>query len=133
MVEWNDQGVLERARQAAMRGIMRFAESVRNESITLILNGEKTGRVYRRGNVEHQASAPGEAPASDTGTLVGRIETSYDEANLSAQVAARTAYAEPLELGTQKMEPRPFLRPALANKLDEGVEMVQEEIDRALG
>jgi HK97 gp10 family phage protein len=102
-----------------MQEIIAGTESIREESISLILDTPKTGRLYsRRGHV-HQASAPGEAPASDTGDLVGSITTAYDHAQLRGRVLARSQHANYLEFGTQNMAPRPFLRPALSNKLPE--------------
>jgi hypothetical protein len=37
----------------------------------------KSGRTYKRGSKSHQASAPGEAPAIDTGNLVNSIEVKH--------------------------------------------------------
>ncbi len=67
-----DQEMIKRIREATMRGIVRATEEVREEAISLIQNGEKTGRIYRRRGIEHQASAPGEPPASDTGRAMIR-------------------------------------------------------------
>ncbi len=59
----------------------------------------------------HRASAPGEAPAIDTGYLVNTIQTRKTGTG-SAQVSVGADYAAPLEFGTRKMAARPFLRPA---------------------
>lgn len=77
-----------------------------------IMNPPKSGRIYKRGNVVHQASAPGEAPATDTGNLVNSAYTkqlgrAYYETGFTAEYAAH------LEFGTAKIEPRPYLRPAV--------------------
>jgi HK97 gp10 family phage protein len=91
------------------------AQQVRTEAIKSIQDGEKTGRVYKHGTVTHRASAPGEAPASDTGRLVNSI-TAYAGGNGEAfTVAGRgtVTYAPLLEFGTSKMAPRPFMLPAL--------------------
>lgn len=63
----------------------------------------------------HQASAPGDSPASDTGHLLASIEQSLEEdANgVYGRVGSRLQKAEYLEMGTSLMAPRPFLRPAL--------------------
>lgn len=128
-VKWNDAGLRARARVGAMRGVVAASEEVRNEAVRLILDTPKTGRFYRRRTVVHQASAPGEAPASDTGTLVGRITTNYDRLpELVGVVGAHTDYAAYLEYGTKKMAARPFMRPALANKRAE----IKETISRAI-
>lgn len=115
-----------------MRGVARATEEVRNEMIHLILDTEKTGRVYKRRGVEHQASSGGEPPASDTGRLVNSITTSYDVQNLTGTVGVHTAYAAFLEFGTQKLVPRPFARQALSNKSDECTQIVLAEMAAAL-
>ena len=76
-----------------------------------IQRGPKTGATYTRGTVTHRASAPGEAPATDTGTLVSSI---YFESpsNLSATIGSRLAYAYYLEYGTANIAPRPAWLPA---------------------
>lgn len=131
-VSFDRDAILARVRQAAMRGVVRGTESVRNEAISLILNTPKTGRMYQRRSVEHQASAPGEAPASDTGRLVNSIRTTYDFEGLAGTVTASTAYAASLEYGTQRMEPRPYMRPALANRRAAIEADIQREVAQVL-
>ena len=77
-----------------------------------IMNPPKSGRIYRRGNVAHQASAPGEAPATDTGNLVNSAYTKK-LADADYETGFTVEYAAPLEFGTAKIEPRPYLRPAV--------------------
>jgi len=72
----------------------------------------KTGELYKRGKRMHQASAPGEAPAIDTGMLVNSISVTK-EAPLRYAVTAAAEYAIHLEYGTHKMAARPFMRPAM--------------------
>lgn len=82
----------------------------------MVMDGQKSGRIYRRRGAEHQASAPGEAPASDTGRLVqsGHTEVLTEGQIVRGRVTWSTAYALKLEVGTEKVAPRPFVRPALA-------------------
>jgi hypothetical protein len=74
----------------------------------------KTGNLYPRGkggNKVHQASAPGEAPATDTGALVSSTYfTKVD--SFTAAIGSRLEYAFNLEFGTRKMEARPSWVPA---------------------
>jgi HK97 gp10 family phage protein len=73
-----------------------------------------TGIVYGG----HQASAPGETPAVDTGLLVNSINTELVSSNANeawSQVGTGVVYAEFLEFGTSKMKPRPYMRPAYDN------------------
>lgn len=131
-IKWDTAAVRERVHKAAFRGLVRATEMVRNEAISLIQNGQKTGRIYRRHGVVHQASAPGEAPASDTGALVNSIVTEYNYAELTGIVRAKLQYGNFLEYGTQTIEPRPFMRPALATVRSAGRKIISEEIAREL-
>lgn len=66
------------------------------------------GRQYGR----HTASAPGEAPAPDTGRLLGAVfggQTFKVPDAVVGRIAVNTEYAAHLELGTEKMAPRPFI------------------------
>lgn len=77
-----------------------------------IMNPPKSGRIYKRGNVTHQASAPGEAPATDTGNLVNSAYTKQ-LGRADYETGFTAEYAAHLEFGTAKIEPRPYLRPAV--------------------
>lgn len=131
-VKMNTDQLQAAIRVAAFRGVVAATESVRAEALRLILQTAKTGRIYRRKGVFHQASAPGEAPASDTGTLVNRITTDFEENNLVGRVSARTEYASFLEFGTQRMEPRPFMRPALENQRSYIEGVIKGEVGKVL-
>lgn len=75
-----------------------------------IHTGPKTGRIYGA----HQASAPGEAPATDTGTLAGSIRTERAGGNeIRTDVVVGAEYGAALEFGTSEIEPRPFIGPAV--------------------
>lgn len=124
--------IRERVGRAAMRAVVRGTESIRNEAINLILSTAKSGRVYQRRGIVHYASAPGEPPASDTGNLVRSITTQYDRSTLTGKVIVTAAYGPYLEFGTAKMAPRPFLRPAVANRRDAIEADIAAEIEKAL-
>ncbi|PWJ81483.1 hypothetical protein C7441_11014 [Pseudaminobacter salicylatoxidans] len=131
-VQWFGDSILDKVRKAAMRGVIDGTESVIEEGNSMIMDGQKTGRIYRRRGVEHQASAPGEAPASDTGRLVQSARTEYEPADLSGEAIWSTDYAEDLEYGAANMAPRPFARPALANKKDAITAGIEGEIAAVL-
>lgn len=140
-VQWNGDAILAKIKAATLVSITRGTESVREEATSLILNGEKTGRIYRRRGVAHQASAPGEAPASDLGTLLRSITTSVSAEALTGNINFRTEYARRLEYGfvgldslgrTYDQAPRPFARPALSNKQEAIRDDVASEISDAL-
>lgn len=122
--EWYGEEVARRYGAAALLGVTNAIGIVDQEAVRLIMTGPKTGRVYRRRGVEHQASAPGEAPANDTGRLVNSRTISIDAPTLRALLTFRTIYAIMLELGTVKMEPRPYGRAALLNRRREIVEAI---------
>lgn len=118
-VRWYGDEELARRKQKVMSRLVRATETLRNEAIRLILQTPKTGRVYVRGNVTHIASAPGEPLASDTGNYLANIKSEYFPDKLEAVLHFGASYALYLEYGTAKMEPRPVVRPAVANKLGE--------------
>lgn len=76
-----------------------------------IQGGPKSGRTYQRGGVTHQASAPGEYPATDRGRLVSgvRIEQASP---LDIRVGTNVMYGPMLEFGTSRMAARPWLVPS---------------------
>lgn len=76
------------------------------------MSGPRSGRIYKRGSRIHQASAPGEPPAVDTGKLKNSIR-SEQIAVTKAIVSASAEYAAYLEFGTRRMAARPYMRPAV--------------------
>lgn len=115
-VKWNGASYEARIRAGAMRGVVIGIGIVERHAVRLIAGPPKTGRKYRRRGVVHQASAPGEAPATDTGGLIGsrRIET--DKARVAARLIFSKKTARWLEFGTKRMAPRPYARRAIAEK-----------------
>lgn len=112
---------------AVMQAIAQYGKKAEAElskavnATALTINGEikkaiqsppKTGAIYMRRGKKHQASAPGEAPATDTGALVSSI-TYKQEAPLTATVSSRLDYAYYLEFGTRSIDPRPSWVPAV--------------------
>ena len=90
----------------------------------------KTGREYPRGkngDKIHRASAPGEAPATDTGALAS--STYHTPVNpLTAAIGSRLDYAFYLEFGTFKMEKRPSWVPAV----ERAAPRLQKRIERII-
>lgn len=105
----------ERAERSVRAVVRATALRVEGSAKDSIQRGPKSGRVYRTHNKRrpHQASAPGQAPATDTGTLVSRIFHEVEAGGMQASVASDVDYAAYLELGTRHMAPRPYLAPAL--------------------
>jgi HK97 gp10 family phage protein len=91
----------------------------------------KTGVIYQRGNVAHRASAAGEAPANDTGALVRSFNLSASSDKMVVSVKSGTGvvdYAKHLEYGTDKMEARPFMKPAL----EKSRKYINERMEKAI-
>lgn len=89
------------------------------------------GREYKRGSRTHRASAPGQAPASDTGRLLGAtlpMGIRYEADRVVTGVVANTDYAENLEAGTDKMEARPFMGATLYSRLDDVATVVKVNV-----
>ena len=86
---------------------------IRTEAIKSIQTGAKSGVIYQMYNPrrEHRASAPGQAPASDTGNLVSKIIVRQKSQDVTS-VESNANYSAFLEYGTSKMQPRPFMLPA---------------------
>ena len=86
---------------------------IRGEAIKSIQTGAKSGVMYQKYNPrrEHRASAPGQAPASDTGNLVSKIIVKQKSSDV-VHVESNADYSAFLEYGTSKMEARPFMFPA---------------------
>jgi len=111
------------------------AQAVRTRAIRSIQQGPKSGAVYERGSGRnlsalHQASAPGEAPATDTGTLANSIAVQR-LGPLSARVGTGIRYGQYLEFGTQSIEPRPWLWPAATAERDNYRRRMDGLVDRA--
>lgn len=105
------------AKEKIKHAVFKSVADVEKDMKLSLTQGNKSGRVYQRYNPRrtHTASAPGEAPASDTGFLHNNISRKIDPDGLGGEVGTsiRVKYAKMLEFGTSKMQPRPFLFPAL--------------------
>lgn len=112
-VQWNPAAAVAAVRRKAVQGVIAATALVEDASVEKITSGPKTGRIYRRNGVNHQASAAGEAPATDTGALLASRRAEVEENGLVGNVSYNTAYARRLELGDEDFAPRPYLNPSL--------------------
>ncbi len=108
----NVEGVIAQIRGGTEKNLFAAAERVRT-SLLKTLSGSRSGRIYPLpgGRGSYQASAPGEPPATRTGALRDSIHVQVQD--MKAYVGPRVDYAVDLELGTSRVAPRPFMRPAL--------------------
>lgn len=119
--------------ERALRGaVMETALAVEATAKVEIQTGAKSGRVYKRGSKSHIASAPGQAPATDTGNLVNSIATAEGTTGISAVVAVNAEYAEVLEFGGIHMKARPFLAPAVRSERQSFKKRCEKALEKAL-
>jgi HK97 gp10 family phage protein len=62
----------------------------------------------------------------DTGFLQNSITTDVDETTLTAEIGPEAEYGGYVELGTSRMAPQPFMRPAADRRFPELVEAAGE-------
>jgi HK97 gp10 family phage protein len=127
ITQWHGKKVFTLATAANVKAMKAAAEFVeRDVKKNFTLSG--TGRAYKRGKKVHRASLPGEPPAIDIGNLrasimsqvnvtgpvvTGQVGPDIDYLAANTEVGTDVNYGLYLELGTSRMQPRPFLRPAL--------------------
>jgi hypothetical protein len=129
-VKWNGEEVMAKVRAGAMRGVIRGTERVHDLGTRKIMDPPKTGKKYS--GLPNRSSAPGEAPATQSGGLQRSGMTRYDVASLTGTATWTAAQALRLEVGDEIIASRPFARPALAESV-EGIRTdVDEEIRKAL-
>ncbi|MEL7434240.1 MAG: hypothetical protein AAFN11_09855 [Chloroflexota bacterium] len=68
------------------------------------------GITYRRGNITHVASSPGNAPRPDTGELKASLNNA-PRGKHEQIIADGVEHGRHQELGTEFIEPRPFMVP----------------------
>lgn len=126
--DWHPQELMEGV-DKLVKGRVTTAVYFYKRELDRLFRAPKSGRIYRVGKTptkaqaargatfrEHQASAPGEAPAIDTGSLRRSVtHTIIKEgwAKYRAEVGSKLPYAAYLEFGTRTIEPRPAWIPAL--------------------
>ena len=86
---------------------------LRGDIVKAYQRGPASGVTYEKYNPRrtHTASAPGEAPATDTGRLASSVDFKRD-GPMSATVGSNIVYAAMLEFGTSRIDPRPAWVPA---------------------
>lgn len=127
-VDWNAPAIVAKVRAGALRGVVTGIGIVEARAVYLITQTAKTGRVYRRRGVKHQASAPGQPFASDTGDTLKRRNITIDAPQLRGTLHFASINAVRMERGTRKMAPRPFARRALAETRDQVQDAIFAEI-----
>lgn len=111
------------SQRAVARGTTKAAFILQGAARQKLQKPPKSGALRKRGGKDHRASAPGEAPATDTGNLVRSIKVVAAQPGLFPQalVTVGTEYALALEFGTKRsgrkrntvIAERPFMRPSV--------------------
>ena len=115
----------------AMRICEKYAKSIKGQA-QAFMDEPKHGKMYKRGSKVHIASAPGEAPARDTDALTESLRTAPYGADAWA-VTVHADYGAVLEFGTIKsdrIKPRPFLKPAVEQFAKPFFEELNEKVFR---
>jgi len=115
------RGVEKGAKKAALKMAYRIETEIKDRM-------SKSGSGITYGS--HQASAPGDPPAVDTGTLRASIVSR--ETSKGASVSSHMEYAIYLELGTSKMAPRPVWIPVAQEIAQRAVSICREGITEGL-
>jgi len=139
----NVQGVKNTIKNKIPKEIEKEVEKTIAESLlrietrakSKVQKGPATGKVYKRGDKTHVASAPGQSPATDTGRLVSNIKHLVFKGKIGGEVGVFGAidgekqnYGLALELGTSTILARPFLFPAFEEFKPE----IRKKINRAI-
>lgn len=107
----NVPAIVRQTGSALSKVVDRISTVIWQSMQTSLMIGTRTGRIYiRRGGIEHQASAPGEPPASETGQLVGSINKKMVDPLNAIIDTQNNEYAAALEFGRidGSIAPRPF-------------------------
>jgi HK97 gp10 family phage protein len=104
--------------------------AIRSRIIQSVQKTKRASWFYMRGGKKHFPSAPGHAPAMDTGEFVRSI--TMDTGPLKVEVGADMGapYAEHLEEGTKFMKARPWLHPAVEAETPRLINNLIKRIDK---
>lgn len=109
-----------RFRDLSKSVIASIKKEAKKEVTRLSIACERNAKTSMMGGGRpHISSLPGEPPHVDTGRLRSSITHEVEETlfGIIGRVGTNVEYGRYLELGTSKMLPRPWLRPALRKTL----------------
>lgn len=120
------------AQKEVKKAIDATGLSLRGSVVKKYQRGPATGQIYEKYSPRrtHQASAPGEAPATDTGRLANSV-TVEDIGPLTIEVGTDVEYGPWLEFGTRTIEPRPNWVPSVQEEEPKYVKRIEAAIRRA--
>lgn len=107
-VEDNSPELFGKLEKALSRFVRKGTAHIEGELKTSIAE-PKSGKEYKRkGGKVHQASAPGESPASDSSNYINSIGPPIYENSLESKIGTPLEYPIYLEEGTATIEERPL-------------------------
>lgn len=118
IMKWHGRKILSKFQSNARRNVRDAAILVEGTAKGLMRKGGRTesGVIEegkKPGKVGSFTSRPGEPPRVQTGTLRRSITHEVHPILPIAWVGTNVVYSKFLELGTGRIAPRPFMRPAL--------------------
>lgn len=120
---------MQKLEAAIGRFVIKAAPLIEGQLEDTLQDGIQSGKVYRRGKSRyHQASAPGEPPATDLNNLVGSIDSIIAANRLEAKIGTPVEYALFLEDGTSRMAPRPLWEKTVKDNLPTLENLLKDEI-----
>lgn len=97
----------------AVEGIQRGPKSGRVYEYYFFTDGSGRLRQGKKRDKAHQASAPGQYPASDSGRLASSVRMVFPTASsMSGEVGTASKVGKFMEFGTAKIAARPWLLPS---------------------
>lgn len=125
------EGLINRAASSTAEIIAKDVRTNAVRSIQSLSSGREVTRYTAAGNgYIHVASAPGDAPNTDSGDLANNI--GVDPRGLGFEVISGMAYSADLEFGTMRMAARPFMVPASEKSRGKVAKVLQGAINREL-
>lgn len=106
------------AKESIINSFYQHGKSVEILARNKILEPPKTGNIYYIHELKrnHQASAPGQAPANMLGNLQKSLTYAVGPSEMyfgSSDKYYDVYYAKDLELGNDRIKPRPYLKPSI--------------------
>jgi len=120
----------QKFKKGCMNGLKKAGQIVKAEIKRLIKDPPKTGKKYQ--NLPNRSSAAGESPAYQTGVLSRSANYVVPRWN-EMEVGVTAFYGKYLELGTEKMAPRPFVSVAVSSKYETVKIAISMAVDKELG
>lgn len=109
LMTWKPEKLIAKTEAKAAVGIAKAARFAAQE-MKKKLRGQGSGYLYRHpAGGTYRASAPGEPPAERTGDLMDSVHYIV-QSELSVLVGTPLLYGRFLEMGTEKIKQRPWLR-----------------------